>query len=213
MDGSDAGSAALHAGAIRNYVWVSPAKIAHWVPDARGAGTLALVDLASGSSEVMASNTGPSLHLRPRTGALTFVASSRAGNARIRELDPSTRKVTTYAPTVDGGDALAWTPSGRRLMASSAKLFVRENETDRWIRERRSPQGRVDGDHEYLRSARMESGLRSSGRWRSSRRPQPRRTTSVGVSCSSRVIDKPAWSRSRSISSSRVATVRVSSKP
>jgi len=132
-DGSDAGSAAIHAGPIRNYVWVSPAKIAHWVPDGRSAGTLALVDLESGSSEVMASNVGPSLLLRPGTGALTFVSRSRAGNSPIKELDAATRKVATYAPTVDGGDALAWTPSDRLLMASGAKLFVRENETDRWI--------------------------------------------------------------------------------
>ena len=39
------------------------------------------------------------------------------------------------------------------------------------------------------------------------------RTTSVGVSCCSRVIDTPARSRSSWISSSRVCTVRVSSKP
>ena len=132
-DGSDAGSAAIHAGPIRNYVWVSPAKIAHWVPDGRSAGTLALVDLESGSSEVMASNVGPSLLLRPGTGALTFVSRSRAGNSPIKELDAATRKVATYAPTVDGGDALAWTPRDRLLMASGAKLFVRENKTDRWI--------------------------------------------------------------------------------
>jgi len=45
------------------------------------------------------------------------------------------------------------------------------------------------------------------------RRPQRRRTTSVGVSCCSRVIDTPASSRSSWISSSRFCTVRVSSKP
>ena len=133
LDGSDAGSVVIHAGAIRDYVWVSPARIAHWVPDGRSAGTLALVDLESGASEVVASNVGPSLHRRPGTGALTFVSSRRGGNAYIKELDSATRKVATYAPTVDGGDALAWTPSDRLLMASSAKLFVRENETDRWI--------------------------------------------------------------------------------
>ena len=132
-DGSDAGSTAMHAGPIQHYVWVSPAKIAQWVPDARSAGTLALVDIESGSSEVVASNAGPSLLLRPGSGALTFVSSSRAGNARIKELDPATRKVATYAPTVDGGEALAWTPSDRLLMASGAKLFVREDQTDRWI--------------------------------------------------------------------------------
>ena len=121
------------SGPSGSYVWVSPAKIAQWVPGVQGPGTLALVDLESGSSEVMASNVGPALHLRPRTGALTFVSSSRAGHAQVKELDPATRKVASYAPTVDGGDALAWTPSGRLLMASSAKLFVRENETDRWI--------------------------------------------------------------------------------
>ena len=132
-DGSSAGSAAMHVGPIRNYVWVSPAKIAHWVPDGQGAGTLALVDLESGTSEVMASNVGPSLLLRPRTGALTFVSRSRAGYSQIKEIDPATRKAGTYAPAVDGGDALAWTPSDRLLMAAGAKLFVRENETDRWI--------------------------------------------------------------------------------
>lgn len=132
-DGSDAGSAAIHVGPIRSYVWVSPAKIAQWVPDGQGAGTLALMDLESGTSEVMASNVEPSLQLRPRTGALTFVSRSRAGYRQIKEIDPATRKVGTYAPTVDGGDALAWTPSDRLLMAAGGKLFVRENETDRWI--------------------------------------------------------------------------------
>jgi dipeptidyl aminopeptidase/acylaminoacyl peptidase len=133
LDGSAIGSAALHVGPIRNYVWVSPAKIAHWVPDGQGAGALALVDLETGTSEVMASNVGPSLQMRPRTGALTFVSSPPAGHSQIKELDPATRKIGAYAPTVDGGDALAWTPSDRLLMAAGAKLFVRENETSRWI--------------------------------------------------------------------------------
>jgi dipeptidyl aminopeptidase/acylaminoacyl peptidase len=132
-DGSDAGAAALPVGPVRNYVWVSPAKIARWVPDGRGEGTLALVDLESGASDVMASNVGPSLQVRPRTGAVTFVSKSGAGHRLIKEIDPATRKVGTYAPTVDGGDALAWTPSDRLLMAAGGKLFVRENETDRWI--------------------------------------------------------------------------------
>jgi Tol biopolymer transport system component len=132
-DGSDAGADAMQVGPIRNYVWVSPAKIAQWVPDGQGAGTLALVDLESGTSQVMASNVGPALQLRPRTGALTFVSRSSAGHRQIKEIDPATRKVGTYAPTVDGGDALAWTPSDRLLMAAGGKLFVRENETDRWI--------------------------------------------------------------------------------
>jgi len=130
-DGSDAGSAAMHVGP--QYVWVSPAKVAQWQSDGQGAGTLALVDLASGSSEVMASNVGPSLQLRPGTGALTFLSRSRAGYWQIKEIDPATRKVGTYAPAVDGGDAVAWTPSDRLLMAAGGKLFVRENETDRWI--------------------------------------------------------------------------------
>ena len=132
-DGSDAGSTAMHSGPIRDYVWVSPAKIAQWVADGRSAGTLALVGLESGSSEVVASNVGPSLHLRPGTGSLTFVSSRGGRTSYIKELDPATRKVATYAPTVDGGEALAWTPSDRLLMASGAKLFVRENDTDRWI--------------------------------------------------------------------------------
>jgi dipeptidyl aminopeptidase/acylaminoacyl peptidase len=133
LDGSDAGPAAMHVAPIRNYVWVSPAKIAQWMPDSQGAGTLALVDIKSGSSEVMASNVGPFLNLRPRTGAVTFVSSPLAGHSQVKELDPATRKVATYAPTLDGGDALAWTPSDRLLMAAGGKLFVRENETDRWI--------------------------------------------------------------------------------
>jgi dipeptidyl aminopeptidase/acylaminoacyl peptidase len=130
-DGSDAGSAAIHVGA--HYVWVSPAKVAQWQSDDQGTGRLALVDLESGSSEVMASNVSPSLQLRPGTGALTFLSRSRAGYWQVKEIDPATRKVGTYAPAVDGGEALAWTPSDRLLMAAGGKLFVRENETDRWI--------------------------------------------------------------------------------
>ena len=44
-----------------------------------------------------------------------------------RGRSPPTRRPSTVA------SALAWTPSDRLLMASGAKLFVRENETDRWI--------------------------------------------------------------------------------
>ena len=47
-----------------------PRRLPQWVPDGQGAGTLALVDLESGSSEVVASNVGPSLQLRPRAGSV-----------------------------------------------------------------------------------------------------------------------------------------------
>ncbi len=134
LDGSDAGLVAAPSGLIGSHVWISPGELAMLILGAQGApDTLQLMDLATGASEVVASNIGRSLHIRPGTGTLTFVDKSSAADWVIKELDPAARKIATLAPTVDGSEDLAWTPSGRLVMGADSKLFVWEGETDRWV--------------------------------------------------------------------------------
>jgi Tol biopolymer transport system component len=133
LDGSDAGLAWAHRGLIGYHAWMSPYQIAAFILGARGsANTLELMDLRTGTSEVITTNIGRSLHVRPGRGTLTFVHKTPDPWA-ISELDPKTRKIAVITPTVEGSEDLTWTPVGTAVMGAKSKLFIWRASEDRWI--------------------------------------------------------------------------------
>ena len=133
LDGADAGLAWAHRGLIGYHAWLSPFQIAAFILGARGSpNTLELMDLRTGAADVIASNIGRSLHVRPRRGTLSFV--HKAVNPWvISELDPATRKVGVITASIEGSEDLAWTPEGTIVMGSKSKLFIWREREGRWI--------------------------------------------------------------------------------
>lgn len=93
--------------------------------------TLQIADIRTGKAEIVESNIGRSLQLRPGDGALTFVHKVSAGEWLVKALDPKTRKTSTITSTLAGSEDLAWTPDGVILMASGSKLFSYNPKGDR----------------------------------------------------------------------------------
>jgi dipeptidyl aminopeptidase/acylaminoacyl peptidase len=135
LDGTDAGVAWSHRGLIGYHAWLSPTRIAGFILGADGApNTLEVADLAAGTSDVIASNIGRSLHIRPGRGTLIFVQKQPGDVSLINEWDPGTRKIVTLTSTLEGSEDLAWTPAGSIVMGAKSKLFIwKVDGDDRWI--------------------------------------------------------------------------------
>ncbi|HET9368696.1 MAG TPA: hypothetical protein VFO19_00550 [Vicinamibacterales bacterium] len=134
-DGSDAGLAYAHKGLIGYHAWLSPTQLGTFILGADGGpNTLQLIDLASGSADVIASNIGRSLHVRPGTGTLSFVDKSDKDVWAIKELDPATRKIKLVTIALEDSEDMAWTPKGAIVMGAGSKLYAWiPSEGDRWI--------------------------------------------------------------------------------
>jgi dipeptidyl aminopeptidase/acylaminoacyl peptidase len=136
MDGSDAGLAYAHTGLIGYHAWVSPTTLATFILGTQPApNTLQLIDLPTGTAQVIESSIGRSLLIRPRLGTVSFVHKPQGGSWTIKELDAATRAIRTIGPTVEGSEDLAWTPDGVIVMGARSKLFTWEAATNRWIEE------------------------------------------------------------------------------
>jgi len=125
MDGTDAGLAWTHMGLIGYHVWISPTQMATFVLGAnREPNTLQLLDLRTGSGEVIEKSIGRSLLMRPGTGTVSFVHKPQGSPWVIRELNPKTKQITTLTPTVEGSEDLTWTPDGAVVMGQKGKLMM-----------------------------------------------------------------------------------------
>lgn len=136
LDGSDAGLAYAHAGKIGYHTWISSDRLAVFILGAQNTdpNTLQLVDLRTGSAEVIDSSIGRSLHVRPGHGTVSYVHKPQGASLwEVKELNPDTRKVTALTDTVEGSEDLTWTPKGVMIMGAKSKLFMWHEDEDRWI--------------------------------------------------------------------------------
>jgi hypothetical protein len=134
MDGTDAGLAVAHMGLIGYHVWVSPTQVATFVLGAnREPNTMQLLDLRTGSGEVLEKSIGRSLLIRPGHGTVSFVHKPQGSPWVIRELNPKTKQMTTLTPTVEGSEDLAWTPDGKIVMGQKGKLMIWSAGQTNWM--------------------------------------------------------------------------------
>jgi hypothetical protein len=102
------------------------------VTGAGASATLQLADTRSGEAVVLATDIGRSLQRIPgrrgATSSISFVQHERGGSAVelvIKELVPSTRRISVLTPAVPGSTEAdcAWTPDGTLLMVHDTALY------------------------------------------------------------------------------------------
>lgn len=98
--------------------------------------TLRMLDLASGTSTIVAERIGRSLHRVPGSAAASFTAPDGDGEARALfavEVDGSNRRRLAPAPPTVEGD-FAWSPDGTLFASDGARLFrLRPGVDAAWI--------------------------------------------------------------------------------
>ena len=100
-------------------------------PGASEPATLQLADTRTGTAVVLASDVGRSIQRIPGSdsvSAISFVQRERSGDTVklvIKELNPSTRQISTLTAAVAGSTEAdcAWTPDGTLLMAHGGMLY------------------------------------------------------------------------------------------
>jgi len=126
LDGSQGHLVYQHKGKIGYHVWLDPAHVAIFVLGDQGRpSTLQIADIRGGDPAVITSSIGRSLSTRPGTNHVTFVDKSERGHWIVKELDPTTKGITTLVETPAGSEDYAWDPAtGELLMASGTKILA-----------------------------------------------------------------------------------------
>lgn len=125
LDGSNPRLVYAHKGLIGYHVWIDDHRLAVFVLGTNGGpATLQLIDTRADTAEVIESNIGQSLLVRPGRKTVSFIGRSPGAPAVIKELDPVTKKTSVITEALAGSQHLAWLPDGRMLMASGTKISV-----------------------------------------------------------------------------------------
>jgi dipeptidyl aminopeptidase/acylaminoacyl peptidase len=137
LDGSNPSVVLRDSRRIGYHVWVDATHLALYVLPASNSepNTLQYADTKTGKGEVIETQIGRSLLLRPKTGTVTFVSQPRGAQAVVKEFDPKTRKVTTIVDAVSGSmnRDCVWYPSGVLLMSGGTKVFAWTPGTTSWV--------------------------------------------------------------------------------
>jgi hypothetical protein len=106
----------------------------YWQNPSLGApNTLEIIDLATGTAEVVDKGIGRSLHVR-HDGLLAYVRKPQGDTWDIRSWTLATRKGAYLVSTLEGSEDLSWTPAGSIVMGNESKpYFWREANDDRWL--------------------------------------------------------------------------------
>jgi hypothetical protein len=129
LDGSDAGAVSSHPGSVVGHAWLSDTTVAVTT----SAGTLVLVDAATGAAETLESGVGRSLFVTPDRLGIVFTRTVQDGSRVIRVWRASTRTARETAFALEGAEHHAATPQGRAVMARRSKLYFLDALDDRWV--------------------------------------------------------------------------------
>jgi dipeptidyl aminopeptidase/acylaminoacyl peptidase len=133
-DGSNPRLAYAHSGLIGYHVWIDSHRLAVFVLGSGGApATLQLIDTTANTAEVIESNIGQSLLMRPKHGTVSYILRAQGQPAVIKELDPATKKTAVIAPALAGSQYLTWLTDGGMLMASGTKLSAWHSDANGWV--------------------------------------------------------------------------------
>lgn len=124
LDGSNPRLVLENVKPVGYHVWIDGTRLALFILGAGTApATLQVADTATGKSEIVETAIGRALHIRPRTGAVSFVHKPANQPWVIKTLNPKTREIATVTPTLEGVEDLAWRPDGSLIMAKGAVLY------------------------------------------------------------------------------------------
>jgi dipeptidyl aminopeptidase/acylaminoacyl peptidase len=126
LDGSNPRLVLENVKPVGYHVWIDETRLALFVLGGQGQpNTLQVADTKTGQAQVIESGIGRSLLLRPGKGTVSFVSKPTSGHWVVKEFDPRTRAVQTFAETADDNrsEDFAWHPNGTLLMASGTKLL------------------------------------------------------------------------------------------
>lgn len=125
LDGSNPRLAYAHKGLIGYYVWIDDQRLAVFVLGANGSpATLQLADTKADTAEVIESNIGQSLLIRPGRKTVSFIGRPPGAPPVVKELDPIRKNTTVITEALAGSQFLTWLPDGRMLMASGTKIWA-----------------------------------------------------------------------------------------
>jgi hypothetical protein len=114
-----------HKGKIGYHVWIDATHVGIFVLGAAGQpNTLQIADIATGSTETIATGIGRSLLLRPGTNQMSFVVKTSGQPSIVKVMDVRTHAVSDLVEAIKDAEDCAWDPeTGRLLMAKDSKIF------------------------------------------------------------------------------------------
>lgn len=86
--------------------------------------TLQIANITTGEVRTVAENIGRSLQTVPGRRAISFSQQSADGGSTIRIWDLDAGRATDVAPSVEGGEFHAWTPSGTLLQGAESAIWA-----------------------------------------------------------------------------------------
>jgi dipeptidyl aminopeptidase/acylaminoacyl peptidase len=152
LDGSNPRLVLENVKGVGYQAWLDPTHIAVFIVGSNGQpNTLQLANTATGATEMIDSNPGHGLALRPHgpnaTPTLTYVCKTDPTHWVVKEFDLATKKVTVIADalpgavtdltgTRTGNEDLAWDPfRGGLFMATGPKVFQFSPQSKTWSEE------------------------------------------------------------------------------
>jgi len=134
MDGSNPRLVLENVRDVGYQAWLDATHIAVFIVGHGQPNTLQLADTATGKTEMIDSNPGHGLALRPHgpnaVPTLTYVCKTDPAHWVVKEFDLATKKVTVIADALPGSEDLAWDPLRDILfMAKGPKIFVRDKQS------------------------------------------------------------------------------------
>lgn len=127
LDGTNPRLVLQNVKPVGYHVWIDATRLGLFVLGVNGGpNTLQLADTATGRADVIDTNIGRGLQIRPGKKTLTFV-SKASTPWTIKEFDPATRAVTVLTSTLEGSEDFAWDRGEGfevLFMAKGSKLFA-----------------------------------------------------------------------------------------
>ena len=134
LDGSNPRLVYAHTGLIGYHVWIDDHRLAVFVLGVgRDPATLQLVDTTADTADVIDTNIGQSLLIRPGHGTVSYLLRATSQPTRVKEVDPATKKTSTITTMLAGGQYLTWLTDGGILSASGTKLSAWHSDSTGWV--------------------------------------------------------------------------------
>lgn len=125
LDGTHGHLLYQHKGKIGYHVWIDATHLGIFVLGDQGQpSTLQIADIKANDAAVVSSSIGRALLMHPKTATMTFVDKTQQDHWLVKELNPTTRAITTLVETPAGSEDLAWDPKTGMLLTASGTTVL-----------------------------------------------------------------------------------------